>query len=267
MEQRVEAAAADLERERAANASLQLTSSLLVAVTQQKDSAVQVLQQAAAAGSLGAAGDARQQQSPAAAAAGQLAPAADASGGAASIRLLAMPFEQRVDLCCRLFRNTEPAQQTVALHGVQQDDGEVVDGFALDMRCAAHHASNQAPLGAGFHAAVLPQLPRPGHAAKLPCVATRPPAQEHTPPALPPHTCMHRSHPPRRVHALPATGGAAVLRPSPPASPSLLRRARLCLFHAPQRPASAVLPPLCPVSPTQRPASAPASPQRAAGAG
>lgn len=125
-QEQFEATEADLEREREANATLKVAVQLLESVKLSKDAAVDTLQRAAASDAAGGA-EAKQQLFQ-----GNEGPLLNASGVEAAARLHAMPFQQRVELCCSMFRKTESVQPIVELHGTH-DREQIVDAFALDL--------------------------------------------------------------------------------------------------------------------------------------
>jgi hypothetical protein len=133
-QEQFETTEADLERERLANISLREQHSVLDAMRQNQDAAVETLQKAAALDPPPAVACQRALSGAAASTSG--GDGGTPGGGAASIRLHAMPFHKRVELCGQLFKSTAPAQLTAEQHGVH-DNGQLVDAFGLDVRCAA----------------------------------------------------------------------------------------------------------------------------------
>jgi hypothetical protein len=125
MEEQYGVVSVDLERERAANDTLRLTTSVMEGMKAQKEAAVEALQAASLAERGGGAANGGPN---AALSAGPQA----AGAGALALRLSAMPFQQRVELCCRLFLQS-PARELVEQHGILEEGQQLVDGFALDM--------------------------------------------------------------------------------------------------------------------------------------
>lgn len=127
MEEQFEAVSSDLERERAALESLRLSTAVMEGMKAQKEAAVEALQAASQADRSNGGG------STASVAAARPAGAVVAVGaGALALRLSAMPFGQRVELCCRMFLQS-PARELVERHGILEEGQQLVDGFALDM--------------------------------------------------------------------------------------------------------------------------------------
>ncbi|KAI3424135.1 hypothetical protein D9Q98_009495 [Chlorella vulgaris] len=129
-QEQFEATEADLERERLANLSLREQHSVMDALRQNQDAAVETLQKAAALDPPPAVACQRALSGAAASTSGGDGGAP--GGGASSIRLHAMPFHKRVELCGQLFKSTAPAQLTAEQHGVH-DNGQLVDAFGLDV--------------------------------------------------------------------------------------------------------------------------------------
>lgn len=131
-----EATAADLEREKQLQGSIQQTYTALEAVKEQRDAMVQVLQAAA-----GTEQPAQGQQQQSTGSDKQL------SNAILADELWALPFRERADRCCSLFFQAGPAPKAIADTG--GEDGGSPDGLVVDTDYKAL---------AGLTAAQLPDL-------------------------------------------------------------------------------------------------------------